>query len=374
MITSREKLLTQTLWFDGPLSRSELHERMGLTPNGVGELAKSLISQGMLCESISATPAAPGRPRVPLDIDGRRRDVVGIAISPGMVGSVRLGLRGNPLGAPVVKPIGRGDKPLTIAKSMLKSQLRPSTLGIGISVTGFVDVPARRVLLSSSFPDDATADLSPLLEAAGDVPVLIDNDMHAAAARWMLEHRSPPDRDVLLVGIGDGRVGAATLIGGKPNAGCVIGANELGHMRFGIDTDRCYCGQVGCAERLFSTAQLRRLDPATDSLEDRAARYAGADTDVALETVVGYLASTVANAVNFLRPHQVVLAGGSLFHHGPFANLLLREVRSKLLAALVDRVRFDLWDRLFEGDGAPTAGWLALAGLICRDWTPGIGH
>src|SRR5258706_450570 len=77
-----------------------------------------------------------------------------------------------------------------------------------------------------------TLSLKSVDDAAGARPVLLENGMPALAARWLLTHGAQADQEVLLVSIDDGRLGAAILSDGRPNRGCAIGGNELGHTRF----------------------------------------------------------------------------------------------------------------------------------------------
>jgi len=88
--------------------------------------------------------------------------------------------------------------------------------------------------------------------------------------------------------------------------------------------------------------------------------------DPALEKLFVFLANGVVNAVNFIRPHRLVIVS-ELTRYPGACDLLVREVRARLLRELVDRVRIDLWDQPV-GSPAETAGWLALAGLYYDGW------
>ena len=77
---------------------------------------------------------------------------------------------------------------------------------VGVAVPGFVD-PARGLLRLSSISSRGSGEsLGPLLHAAGRIPVLFHNDMHAVAQWWRLTHADDTEQ-VLLVGIDDGRIG-----------------------------------------------------------------------------------------------------------------------------------------------------------------------
>jgi len=323
-----------------------------------------------------------------LEIDPGRRQMIGLTIWPGAVSVARVNLQGHLVGKPLARLVS--DRPSRLvgsAAALLGKALGPEVMGVGVSVPGFYDSSSRRVLFGPVAPGREPVSLAPVCEAAGDLPVVIENDMHALAARWLLTHRASAGQDVLLVNVGDGSLGAAMLIGGRPNRGCVSSANELGHMRYFTDTGRCYCGQTGCLERIFSSAYLKRIEGvvgSTEVSEDVSGGVGGSEVgggvlmrrssryqtgDEVLETLYDYLANGIANVVNFIRPHRLVLVS-ELTRYPGVCDLLSRSIRSRLLSELVDRVRFDLWDQPVARQ-AETAGWLALAGLYCEGWYGG---
>ena len=373
MLEVRQRDIVQRLWEKGRLSRWELHEQTGYTPNNVGTLAESLLNIGVIREGVSE-PSGAGRPRVPLEIDPTRRHVAGVAIAPGRIEVGLVGLKGHPIGLSVTKSIDDPAKVISAAATQLKKTITEETLAIGLSLTGFVDATEHTVLFSSAFPGKGHASLAPIYEAAGALPVILENDMHAMAARWLLTHRAG-GQDVLLVLVEDGRLGAAMLIDGRPNRGCATGGNELGHSRFLIDSERCYCGHTGCLERIVSTDFYRRQLTATngrntvtdDTLFGAAAKFTGDfSTQRALESVVNYLACGLANAVNFVRPHRLVLVS-SLTRFNSFNDALVRKLRGSILVELADRVKIDFWDEPAAGS-AETAAWLGLADLFFGGW------
>ncbi len=363
------------MWQAGRLSRSQLRGLTGLTPNGVGVVADGLVRQGLLRECPPEPGAGAGRPRVPLEIDPTTVHVVGLAIGPGRVEVGRVGFGGVPVSKPVGRQISDPARLVEAAAQLLASTVGKQTLAVGISVTGFVDPVDPAILFSSAQPGTKRASLAPVFAAAGQRPVVLENDMHALAARWLLGRRAPatsPQEDVLLVSVADGRLGAAMLIDGRPNRGCATGANELGHARFFVDTDPCYCGKTGCLERIVSTEFLARHDagrrssnPLPPTLSERAALL-GDSTDPALDEVLKYLACGIANAVNFVRPHQVVIVN-QIADRPAFAAGVVRAVRSWLLPELVERVQLNVVGESLAGS-AESAAWLAIAETLHGGW------
>src|SRR4051794_20662210 len=210
-LDTRQREILRLLWRDGRMSRWELHRRTGVNPNAVGVDVGSLLNQGIIRECQSEV-AGPGRPRIPLEIDPTVRYVVGLAVSPGRVEAGRLSLRGNLLGRPLSRNTSDPAKTISAARALLREILTDQALAIGLSVTGFVDPTQQLILLSSSFTGQGTPSLSAIYEAAEDRPVILENNMHALAAWWLLIHQAESDEDVLLVSIGDGQMGAALLV------------------------------------------------------------------------------------------------------------------------------------------------------------------
>ncbi len=178
---------------------------------------------------------------------------------------------------------------------------------------------------------------------------------------WLLGQRVEPERVTLLVSLGDGEVGASVLTDGASSPGSLLAANELAHTQFPVTTDRCCCGQVGCLERVVSTAYYHRLGGDCPRLEEALARF-DAVTPRSVEPIVELLSMAMANAVNLLRPHQLVLTG-ELARHEAFAAELSRRVRVRALAPLADCLDVMHWTPQAP-ILAQTAAWLALSRLF----------
>jgi predicted NBD/HSP70 family sugar kinase len=366
LITPSHSRLLDLLRREAALSRWELHQRTGLRPNTVGDLAGDLLNWGLACELPPQTTGL-GRPRIPLEIDPLRRHVVGLTLRRGQVEICRLNLQGHLLGRMTRRHIKNTRRSISTAAQLLRRAVNDQTVMIGVSIPGFADSQKGLILLSAAMPDLPAVSVGPLLDAAGDHPLILDNDMHALGARWMLSHHVEAEGDSLLIKLEDGSVGGAMLIEGRPNRGCIIGGNEIGHTRLPVETERCFCGHAGCLERICSSDFLKRQDGRSDSLNERIT-VDHPQNDPALMTMTDLTAMGLANAVNFVRPGRVVILS-SWVRHPQFIEALLGRIRRRLLTNLAERVRFDLWDHP-PVYSAETAGWLALAGIYCEGWQP----
>lgn len=85
--------------------------------------------------------------------------------------------------------------------------------------------------------------------------------------------------------------------------------------------------------------------------------------------ILGYLACAIANAVNFMRVHRVVLAG-PLASRARFADALRESVRRELFPALSSLVRFERWEEA-ASDMTSSAACLAIATVLDPLWCHG---
>lgn len=378
------------------MSRAELHRRIGLRPNTVGEVVDAMTGAGWVREAgnFSGTRDLPtqsrGRPAIMVEIDESCRDVVGLALGPGRVEAVRLSLRGKIAGEVSTKEVRRPADLAKAAARLLDSVMSERSLAIGVSSTGLLDEGDMKLLFSSSAPRSPGLSLGPVLSAGGDLPIALENNIHALGDRWRLRHPEAASETVLLIELGDGAVGASFMPAGPADAGCVRGGNELGHAQVSApdqDVPGCYCGQSRCLERVFSTAMAGRLDGSKRRLASRLTAWGmrstvlppvkGPDSCAATDWIVNQLAEAVGNAVNLLRPHRVVWTGA-----GTLATVL-RTIEPKLsvitsnrlLPVLRERVRFGGWHVEGETDDlapAVTAGYLALA-MLTDQRLPAVG-
>lgn len=347
------------------VSRSDLHEQTGIRLNTIGAETAALLEQGVLREC-DVQAQGRGRPRVPLEIDPQARHVVGLAISRGSVDIGRVNLNGKLIGEPIHQPTnGRADA-LQTASTLLKDQLNDETLAVGLTAPGFIDLTTHQMLFSPTVPSGKSVSLKPIYDAAGAVPIALENDAVALAARWALAHKADAETggDVLIIRMSDGRLGSTLLVNGRPNRGSVTGANELGHTRLPVEAPVCFCGQTGCLERICSTEFLTLYDGGDTPLAQRAASYDG--TDTAVNKMLDLLAIGYSNAVNFTRVNRLVIAS-ELTTCTAFTQALTDRVRAMTLSQLDKRLRIDLWDRT-EAQPARVAASLILAHLYTSRW------
>ncbi len=117
-------------------------------------------------------------------------------------------------------------------------------------------------------------------------------------------------------------VGGGIVVDGKPLGGAQAIAGEWGHNALPLPRDderpgpACYCGRHGCVESWLSGPAFQRQFAEKTGRRLRAteiADAAGADDRAATESLELYcdrLARALANVVNLIDPHVIVLGGG----------------------------------------------------------------
>ncbi|MFH8977856.1 ROK family protein [Streptomyces sp. NPDC017890] len=303
----------------GPLSRTEIARRLGLSPGSLTRLTKPLIESRLLVEVPEAgAPAGVrlGRPSQPLDVVTDSRYFLGFKITGDMVYGVVTTLRSE--------IVARHDRALTThdpdevadvlaAMTGELSRGRPRIAGIGIGVGGLVE--GRAVVVESPFLGWRGVRLAGLVEERTGLPVVVENDTAAfvEAETWFGAGRGLDRFVVLTIGAG---VGYGLVLGGKRVP--YPGDEDRGFGRhwildpYGPLTPD---GRRGSAVSLLTIPSIRyQVRAATgrdlDYEEILASAAAGEPMPARVVEEAGRaLGTLVAQIANFVMPQKILLAG-----------------------------------------------------------------
>jgi len=197
---------------------------------------------------------------------------------------------------------------------------------VGVGVAGMVSWPAG-VLVWGPHVAGSNVPVRSELEAALNVPVVVDNDANTAAWGELVLGSGRGYRDILLVTLGTG-IGGALIVGGRIHRGKSF-AGEIGHMTYAPGGLQCDCGKLGCWETVASGPALVRLARSSitqnpDGIlahrfaaetvrgEDiTGAADAGDETARSLVAQVGAdLGRGLCNLIAILDPEVVIVGGG----------------------------------------------------------------
>ncbi len=308
----------------GPSSRSQLVAATGLTRSAIAGLVGELEALGLVVEARSEPDGRPGRPSPVVRVDTTSVlalaieifvDEIGVALvalDGSIVESVRMSRPRSRVAVAetiddVAELVGRLEVPLAD---------RSRLVGCGVSVPGLVRGADGMVVAAPNlgWVDVALADeLASVFGVA--VPIRVGNDADLGAlaeSRFGAGRRS----DHMVYVSGEVGVGGGLVVAGRPVAGHLGFAGEIGHLPVNPDGRRCRCGSVGCWEtEVGERALLDRagLDPdggrrAVDDLLERA-DAGDPDALAALAAEARWLAIGIAGLVNVLDLDTVVLGG-----------------------------------------------------------------
>jgi predicted NBD/HSP70 family sugar kinase len=350
----------------GPVSRTALAGRLGLSPSTVTRLLAPLVAAGHLRETVS--PArGPGRPRRLLHVETARHVVVGVKIAPTHVAAVLTDMGARVL-ARAEQPVTDGSPPavLALSASLVQGLLArvPETasgvLGIGVGVSGHVDSPAG-VCRYSALLGWHKVDVAGPLSAATGLPVVVNNDVNTlvVAEHWFGKGRGVDSFAVVTIGSG---IGCGLLLDGSPFTGASGMAGELGHLPMDPDGPLCSCGRRGCLEALACAesvlGRLRRAGvPGVESVARAAvlARGGGEHAAVARTAFAAAgdaLGRGLAALCNLLNLEKIVLAGEGAAEHDLFGPAMTAALERHAFSEAardcvveIDPVTDDLWAR-----------------------------
>jgi predicted NBD/HSP70 family sugar kinase len=320
--------IVRELHLRGPLSRSELVARTGLTRSAIRGLIGELSAGGLAGEVPAIPLGIPGRPSPLVRPEAERATVLALEIAVDSLAAALVGLGGTVLASlrvdrprdhVSVEAVVR-DLAALVEQILVPTRRRTALIGIGVGVAGIV---RRSDGLVSMAPNLGWRDvpvgerLSAGLGLGVRLDVANEADLGALAE---LQRGAARGADHVIYLSGEVGVGGGIIVDGRAMTGINGYSGEIGHMPINPAGVRCGCGAIGCFEtEVGAVALLRRarrpLDggrPEIDALLAAAAR----GDPVALEALAEtgrWLGLGLAGLVNIFNPRLVVFGG--LFEH-----------------------------------------------------------
>ncbi|NNG37281.1 ROK family protein [Nakamurella aerolata] len=323
--TRNRALVLRLLYREGPLSRSELVRRSGLTAPTISALVADLQQSGLVRDAGLPPQARIGKPAPLVELNASGNAVVVLDIAPHEAFSAALvDLSGTVLqrtqravdgatGAEALQNV------LDLAEQMCRTATVP-VLGVGIAAPGLVDQAGH--IRFAAHLDWHDVDLAGAVRARTGLPTVVGNDTNLAAL-GVRRFRDPNDDDLIVVSIEHG-VGAGVLINGAVVEGEQFAAGELGHVTADPDGGLCSCGRRGCLDLVASAPHLRRL----------LKRASAARRTATLEAAGAALGRTLAPVLAVLNINTVVLLGPADLIDGPLLAAAERTAKQCVLPAL----------------------------------------
>ncbi|MER6570264.1 ROK family transcriptional regulator [Streptomyces sp. NPDC001093] len=249
------------------ISRLELAERTGLTPQAVSKITARLREEGLAAEA-GRRASTGGKPRTVLRLVPEAGHAVGVHLDRDELRAVLVDLDGAVVGERRAElDLGAGAEAVlsvvgAAVRGVVRDGLGPgadgpagggSLLGVGVALPGPLD-HARGVLHRvTGFPEWDGFPLRDALRQRLGVPVVVDKDTNAAALGLSAGGSGGEGGSFAYLHLGTG-LGAGLVIGGRVHRGARTGAGEFGHQVIQLDGPPCECGNRGCVEALCLAA------------------------------------------------------------------------------------------------------------------------
>ncbi len=271
---------------------------------------------------------------------------------------------------------------IALAGDLLAQQPRAEIAGIGGAAPGPLDPKAGIVIAPPTLAGWHDVPLIDILGQHFGLPVRLENDANAAAlGEWRFGAGRGSASMVFVTvstGIGGGVIADGHIYHGRRGL-----AAEIGHMTITSESDRCFCGAIGCFEAVASGTALgrraTRLTAPGDGSELRrlsgdgdvsarhvveAARAGDANALELMETEARWLGIGFTNLLHLYSPDLIVMGGGLANGFDLLAPSIRAIVQQRAMPAYRDVpiVQAELGDR---------AGLIGAASLILWEGEPG---
>lgn len=188
--------------------------------------------------------------------------------------------------------------------------------GIGISTAGQVDeVEGVIKYANENIPHYTGVRIKDRLQSVYSVPVIVENDVNAAALGEAAFGSVTGKKDFLCLTYGTG-IGGAIYLNGELHRGSSQVAGEFGHMITHVNGLRCACGLDGCYEQYASVSALIRQAQAVNQTitNGKALMNVYHEGNQAVQHVfdqwIVEVSAGLWSLINIFNPRTIVLGGG----------------------------------------------------------------
>ncbi len=350
----------------GPINRSEIARRTGLSPSAVTLLAKRLLDAGIVEElDVAGEDRGDrlGRPPILLRLRADHVVMMGAKLDRGELNAVLTDLEGRVVARRSRRlDTSAPERVVEATAALLRSLARAGGVeqrrvaGLGIGMAGLVDGPAG-VCLRSVVLDWADVPIAALLHSALGLPVAVENDANTLAIAERMYGRARGVGDFAVVSLGKG-IGSGLVVQGRLYRGRFGAAGEIGHCTVRVDGPRCACGKRGCLEAVASVPiTLRRASEAgldVRRLADLGRLATAGDRRAAelLDDIADAIGLALSHLVNLVNPELLILTGSGVAIGGPLRGAIEASLARHVFPTLprlpelvIKREQRDMWAR-----------------------------
>lgn len=319
------------------LSRAQIAPATGLNKSTVSSLVEELIQRGLIHET-GLNSGNNGRPATLLEIDPGAGGIIGLELGIDFVSVVLTDFAGNVCWQKTEDTDPPDKEDFTIKQSLrlVDEAIRDCrskgwrVLGVGLAIPGMVDVK-EGILVFAPNLKWRNVPLRKIFEDHTGLPVIVDNDAHAAAIGEHLFGVARQVRDFIFVYGGIG-IGGGLFLNNDLYRGRNGFAGEIGHPSFisgsflgreyqdSLGDWETYASQNSIIRHVQASLQTKQSQIIPRLMEEQHAplsislikEAADAGDKVALDAISSTakaLGVGIANLVNTFNPEKVILGG-----------------------------------------------------------------
>lgn len=238
----------------GGLSRVELAQIVGLSPQTISNISRRLLDQNLIVEA-GKEGSGPGKPRTILRLNPSGMYAVGVHLDPAVATSVLLDLTGAVVQHSQIKTPDDGNPDAVISAIAAEiEQLvdasgvdRDKIAGLGVATPGPINHDHGTVVEPPLLNGWDSVPLRDALAEATGMSVLMDKDVTSAAVAETWAGGPSGTGSFIFMYMGTG-IGCGIVLNDEVVRGTSGNAGEIGHIIVDPDGPPCDCGLRGCVK------------------------------------------------------------------------------------------------------------------------------
>jgi predicted NBD/HSP70 family sugar kinase len=293
------RIVLECIRNDGPATRGDIADRVGLTVQTVSTIVRELEEQGYLL-AVREEPRGRGLPPTTLHLNPDGGYAIGISVTPLRVDAALMNLAGDMLGnasrpCPHPSPAQAFDLIAELAAEMRALRSDGRILGVGLAMPGPFDVQSMSYVGPTTLDGWSGVPVRARLEEVTKLPAFIAADTVAAAIGVRLYGEGAGIAQFYYLHFGVG-LGGTMMQDGVPVRGAWGNAGEIGHIPIMPGGLPCPCGNTGCLERYLSLDGFSR-------------RPAGQSQAEWVAEITPIFHNAIRTIENLFDPEAIVLGG-----------------------------------------------------------------
>ncbi|MGP0223034.1 ROK family transcriptional regulator [Paenarthrobacter sp. NCHU4564] len=237
----------------GGLSRVELAQFVGLSPQTISNISRRLLDQQLIVEA-GKEGTGPGKPRTILRLNPSGMYAVGVHLDPAVMTFVILDLVGDVvLHSRMATPSGDPADVITSIADQIQVLIADSGVdaskiaGLGVAAPGPIDLDEGSVVEPPLLTRWNRVRIREALTEATGLETLVDKDVTSAAVAETWVGGASGAGSFVFMYMGTG-IGCGIVLNDEVVRGTSGNAGEIGHIIVDPDGPPCDCGLRGCVK------------------------------------------------------------------------------------------------------------------------------